>query len=590
VTFPLGFLLGLAVMMLAHVLIAPLPGEGDVWHLLLWSWVLLLPVLLVGVADRVLRQRRARGQAIGVLPLLLLRLCAGSSPAAYFVLLSAGTLTALADQDSNGSEAQRLLLLLAPLLLLEILRITAEAPLRALLRATGLGAGAPAARDRIGMLAILSLPLLLFGVGLDLAALDRRLEVFLTGTSLGATLGLGAFLLLLSVLLPLSFRFFLATTRALPGHLEQDLRATAQQLGFPPQCVLAMDTGLRLVNAMMVGPLPWPRYLVLTDGLLTVLDPLALRGVVAHEVGHARAGHPGLLMVVFVVVPLLLLQMLQQLDVESLQGAWMATAALAATGLVLVVLRSLAHRFEYEADVLSAEALGGAAPCVQALQKVGDLPAREDGHGRGTRLWQRLERLGRRHPPEQERVRTLLRWELEPGFRASFHVAGRRLRTLVVAVVLFALGGASWAWWSAWPVERAVWLFYTGDFVAAKAQIQAASGAVRGGLWDWWQRFQEDADAAFAIAPRGGDWALLRPVLADAGWRRGIEVLQRDGPTAARPYFSLATEDAERSPLRRSLELYCTAARDQDQARMAQLRAHIAAMALPPELRRLFTQ
>ena len=41
------------------------------------------------------------------------------------------------------------------------------------------------------------------------------------------------------------------------------------------------------------------------------------------------------------------------------------------------MLRAVAHRFEHEADVLSAIALGGAEPCIRALVRVGQVVQQE---------------------------------------------------------------------------------------------------------------------------------------------------------------------------------------------------------------------
>jgi len=151
-----------------------------------------------------------------------------------------------------------------------------------------------------------------------------------------------------------------------------------------------------------------------------------------------------------------------------------------------------------------------------------------------------------------------------------------------------ALGLAAWSWWAAWPVERAVWLFYTGDLPTARAQILAATSSVGSARWNWWQKFQGEVDAASLIAPDGGRWEELVQKLESAGYRRGVEVLLADGPARALPWFALANEDESGSPLVQCLERYCDAAYDQDAETMARLRAHIATLPLPPELVRLF--
>lgn len=574
--FPVAFTVGLAVLVLAPELCDMLPGSGSLTAMALCLLLLALPVWVARLADGVLQRRLRRGRDPGRMPFLALRLLPAMVPTIYFVLLTEGTLLDLSDQWAGGSSTLRTLFLVLPLALLDGSRLLAEQFLRRQLDRAGFGVPTLLVRDYAAMTGFLLAPLLLFGVALDLVGMWRSLEVFLVGTSLGVTIGIGAFLLVLSALLPVLFRVLMGTTRELPRHLAFDLRATAERLGFPIRGLLGMRTGHRMINAAMVGPLPWPRYLVLTDGLMSILDPLALRGVVAHEIGHARAGHPGWLMMLFVVVPLLLVQPLQHVSVDHVGFGWMALLVVGGMAVVVFSLRLVAHRFEYEADVLSAEALGGASPCVTALQRVGQLTQ------------QNVRRSSLRHPSEVNRVLTLQRWEADPDFRARFHVAGRRLRYSIFALMVSALGFAAWSWWAAWPVERAVWLFYTGDVPTARAQITAATGAVRSSQWEWWLKFQGEVEAAAQIAPDGGDWALLAPRLAEAGWQRGIATLVADGPAKARPWFALATEDDAKQPLRECLLRYCDAAYDGNAAEMARLHAHIATLPLPAALLPVF--
>jgi Zn-dependent protease with chaperone function len=573
VILPVAFLVGLGVLVLAERLVDPLPGTGSGWALLAWSALVAVPAASAVLADRRLRLHLSAGRSPGPGLRIALRFLPATVPIAYFLLLSEGSLLELADRWNGGSEAARMGLLLLPLLLLDLSRILAEAPLRARLERVGLSGGAPSARDRVAMVLFLASPLLLFGLALDAVAGNRWLEVFFQGTSVGTTLGLGLFLLALAVVMPILFRVLMGASRRLPPHQAEDLHRTARALGFPPRGILSMRTDHRMINAALVGPLPWPRYLVLTDGLLSVLDPLALRGVVAHEVGHARAGHPGLLLVTFVAVPLLLTQSLQLLGIEHLEtGAGLALGLLA-VGLVLLLLRVLAHRFEHEADVLSAKTLGGAAPCITALQRVGEL-TQQDVH-----------RSSLRHPSETDRVRHLIRWEQDPGFRQRFESAGRRLRLGILAAFGLTLAAAAVAWRTTWPVERAVLAFYTGDVTGAQAHIARIGTEVHGSLKDWWQRFREEVAAAARIAPDGGPWQEVRLRLAEEGWRRGLEVLREQGPAAARPWLALAIEQPGRSPLERSLYLYCAAVQAGDGERAERLRRHIAALGPPPDLR-----
>jgi Zn-dependent protease with chaperone function len=573
VLLPVAFLLGLGVLALAEKIGDVLPGSGSLGRLLVWCLLLPVPAMLAMLADRTLRRQLARGLVPGRGFRLWLRLLPGTGPCVYLLVLTEGTWLDLADRWSGGTETFRLLLLLLPLLLLELSRSAAEVPLRARLDRAGLVPGSPTLREHVAMIAFLVTPLLLFGLGLDLLARDRWLEVLCRATAPGMIAGLLCFLCVLGVLMPLAFRWLMATSAALPPHLADGLRATAKALGFRPGALLSMHTGHRLVNAAMVGPLPWPRYLVLTDGLLAVLDLLALRGVVAHEVGHARAGHPGLLVLLFVGVPLLLVQPLELAGVENLGPLTAGSALVAAVGLGVFVLRQVAHRFEHEADVLSAQALGGAGPCITALRRVGTLTQLE------------VQRSSLRHPSEQRRIECLLRWEDDPGFRRRFVQNGRWLRRAIGAACGLALALALATFWISWPIERTVVDFYTGKVATASARAQAIGTQVPAGQWEWWQHFREEIDAAAQLAPGDQRWEDLRPQLAEGAWQRGLEVLRSADPGAARPWFALATEDAARSPVRRSVHLWCEAVQTHQLERAQKLRAHLESLDLPAELR-----
>jgi len=63
------------------------------------------------------------------------------------------------------------------------------------------------------------------------------------------------------------------------------------------------NTRGKLANAMLVGAIPWRRFIVLTDELLRRLDGPGVMAMVGHELAHVRRGHP-LARVVLVALPL----------------------------------------------------------------------------------------------------------------------------------------------------------------------------------------------------------------------------------------------------------------------------------------------
>jgi Zn-dependent protease with chaperone function len=572
---PYAFVLGLAVLLLAHELWLVVPGAGAPALAALAAPVLALPALLTAAAIRLAARDLHRGRRPGRAVRVLSRLAPATLPGAYCLLLGPGTWIDLVDGWAQGSYFVHVALLLLPLVAAESARVLAEARAEALLPAARPAAGTPV-RFHLAFVGLITAPVLLLGLAGDLTRPHREVFVFLVSSSAGLTLGMFAFALTMLVILPLVFRVLFGLTRRLPEPPGAELRATAAALGFPGRAVLWYDSGLRTVNALLLGPLPWPRYLVLTDGLVAALDLQALRGVVAHEVGHAQAGHPAMLLALFFVVPMLVGNWLQRFDLAAVDGVWLVAAALAAGVVVWRLLRLVAHRFEHEADVLSAIALGGAEPCIRALVRVGQVLQQEPG------------RASLLHPSERDRVRLLQGFAADAAFRARFALRGLRLRRAIAGLLVLSTSLAALAWYDAWPAEKAAMQFHRGDFAAARAQAEVVGTDVRAHQRDWWQEIREDIDAATAIAGDGGDWEALRPLLAAEGWRRGIETLLQAGPAAARRWFALATEDAERSPLRRCLLLYCEAARDQDLQRLERIKAHIRRIGYPGELQPVF--
>ncbi|HLU39026.1 MAG TPA: M48 family metalloprotease [Planctomycetota bacterium] len=563
---PLTFLLGAAVLVLREQFGDTLPGAGRAAQLLPYCLLLPVPWLLVWWVTAVLRRRTRLGVGRGLT--LALRLLPLSVPAIYSAIVLAGDLPAVATAWAGASSLQYLVVVLLPLLVLEVSYRQAE---RALLRlGARRGIGLPASSGHIAFVWLVVLPVAMMAAIADATRELRWLHVFFTSTALGHLIGFLGTILLLSVVLPLLFRWLLPTSRRLPPGVVADVHATARALGFPTRAILVLRTDLRIANAAMVGPLPWPRYLVLTDALIALLDKVALRGVVAHEVGHARAGHPGLLLLVFVLVPLF-----------SFHAFWLAlrdadttttAMVLGAVGvLALVLLRVIAHRFEYEADQLSAAALGGALPCVEALRRVGQLGARVS------------ERGTLRHPADSRRIAQLLRWELDPAERERFARGGRRVRRMVFGLVATAAVVCAVTQVRLWPLDAAVLAHYTGDFPGASARLDRLPWLPKS-LEPALAELRGEVAAALELVPTGGPWIAVQDRLAEGGVERGVELLRRGDAAAALPWLSLALSRSDPEPWRQTLYLLARAAVDGDRARAERLADHLARLEPPTEL------
>jgi len=85
---------------------------------------------------------------------------------------------------------------------------------------------------------------------------------------------------------------FVLGLRPLPNSALRDrLMACEQRLNFRASNILVWDTRGAVANAMVVGIVPWIRFVVFTDRLLTEMTPDEVEAVFGHEVGHVKHRH-----------------------------------------------------------------------------------------------------------------------------------------------------------------------------------------------------------------------------------------------------------------------------------------------------------
>jgi len=594
VFLPMPLLLGLLVSAVHRELLPALPGAGDSTTLLVWLFALLVPKLLAVAAAARAARLVLTGRPAMVGPRALLRLSAVAVPLAVHALYAYAAYGDVVDQLAQASPLLSIALGALPAFLAEWIRIAPAAHAAAWCDLADDARGAAAAfvpvpsrvalrgfvRLRRGGPLFVLLPVLLLGAGLEAVALDRSLHVLALVTTPGAIAGGMLLLFAIVVLLPPWFRLAFAV-QPLPEPPAAALRATARALGFPPHRVQQLPTGMHALNAMLVGPLPFGRTLCLTDGIVRELDADSLAGVVAHEVGHAKKGHPTLLLTLVVVVPLLAMAPLRLLGVESMDQLTQAALALVAAAVAWLAVRALAHRFEHEADVASVAALGS-EPCARALLVVSRL-AQPAPHG-----W--LGRVLSLHPDEPDRWRTMRRYESDPGFRAAFDRGSRALRAGIAATALAAVGAAAWAAAVEWPREAVVWRLHAGDHAGA-LRLAASLGEVPPHWRDAWPRVAEDLAVAQALAPAATDWASAKAELWPAAWTRGVDVLLAEGPASARPWLAMALGAIDTAtPVQRALLGWCEAAADGDPDRMAAIGDVVRRLGVPPRLKPAFAQ
>ena len=591
-TPPLAFLSALFVIFSVRELFPPVTGSGTVLGLAPFALLLALPPGIALAALRSIRQQLVSGRRAAVPSRALLRLSGIATPLVCWAVLGPGGWADLAARIAGSSHFADIGLLLLPVLFAEIPRLViasaADYGVEALdslapdqaVAASSLPTWSdlrPVVRSRLSWPFLLLMPCTMYGLGLDLLQLHRGTHMFVLGTSPGAAFGALAFLAVAAVALPPWFRVAFGVVRSLPEPVGSHLRRTAASLGFGGSRVLMLPTGNRAMNAMMVGPLPIGRFLCLTDGILSSLDQDSLAGVVAHEVGHAKRSHPLLLMCLAVAVPLLLPAPLSLMHFPDLDVTTKALLLLVGVGVLLTLVRALAHRFEHEADAASVDALG-AGPCTRALMAVSRLATPTTP---GV-----LRRLLSLHPEEATRWNFMRRYETEPEFRARFRSNGRRLRVIAGSLLALAVIAAAITWFVEWRFEKAIWRFQSGDFRGASRLAADIGDDVPERWHEPWTRFREDLAVAIQVAPDAEDWPAARAGIEASAFRRGVEVLRSAGPAAAAPWFVLAHE-VDASALSGAISDYCRAT---DDARREDAKRVVRRLGVPKGLEQVFAE
>jgi len=91
--------------------------------------------------------------------------------------------------------------------------------------------------------------------------------------------------------IPLVLRLLLGLRPLPEGPLRDRLLATSRRLRFRCNDILLWNTRNAMANAMVTGPLPYLRYVVLTDRLVREMTPDEVEAVFGHEMGHIKHHH-----------------------------------------------------------------------------------------------------------------------------------------------------------------------------------------------------------------------------------------------------------------------------------------------------------
>jgi Zn-dependent protease with chaperone function len=100
-----------------------------------------------------------------------------------------------------------------------------------------------------------------------------------------------AMLLVVFVTLPWVVRIMLGLRPLPEGPLRRRLLASARRLHFRCSNLLLWNTRSGMANAMVIGLVPWIRYVVFTDRLVEEFSPEEVEAVFGHEAGHVKHQH-----------------------------------------------------------------------------------------------------------------------------------------------------------------------------------------------------------------------------------------------------------------------------------------------------------
>ncbi|HTU20198.1 MAG TPA: M48 family metallopeptidase [Gemmataceae bacterium] len=203
-------------------------------------------------------------------------------------------------------------------------------------------------------------------------------------------LGIAAVLIVFAAM-PWIVRLVLGLKPLPAGPLRQRLEGSARRLRFRCANILVWNTRNGMANAMVIGILPWVRYVVFTDRLLEDFTPDEIEAVFGHEVGHIRHHHM-LYYFTFLTASVIVLGWLIIDVVGSHTGAelrdpsdhqrtfiseFMLVTVLLAY--IFVVFGFLSRRCERQADVFGCRAVSCPSPSCRGHDDEDDLSQRGRG-------------------------------------------------------------------------------------------------------------------------------------------------------------------------------------------------------------------
>ncbi len=270
-------------------------------------------------------------------------------------------------------------------------------------------------------------------------------DSFLNST-MGQIAFFASFLIVLMIFMPLVIQYWWGCSPLDPSEKVRALKDFLSDRGFRYRALLLWPIFQgRMMTAGIMGVVARYRYILVTNGLMEILSTEELKGVLAHEMGHAKYRHLVFYMIFFFGFMILsfglfdfcvyffasrpfFVDMLASAESQATTLFYLAVSLPILIAMVIYfrfVMGFFMRNFERQADLFSATTMGSPAPAIMSLEKIALL----SGKSRELPSWH--------HFSIKERVDFLRRSEREPGL-VSRH---NRFVALSIVIYLVAIAG-----------------------------------------------------------------------------------------------------------------------------------------------------
>ncbi len=159
---------------------------------------------------------------------------------------------------------------------------------------------------------------------------------------------------------PVLLRYIWHTRPLPPGDLRTRLEALCARIGLTYHRILIWESDGMVVNAAVMGIIRPVRYILLSDGLLEMMDDRKIEAVFGHEAGHVKHRHMHFFLL-FAVLSMLLVggmvELVYQFWPEALGSRAIMRDYAQVGAMVMIVLvwmfgfGAVSRRFEWQADL-----------------------------------------------------------------------------------------------------------------------------------------------------------------------------------------------------------------------------------------------